>query len=317
MYYIGVDVGGTGVKAGVVTKKGKIIKSCAMPTQRDADYKVLIKDMADLVFKTLKEAGVSLDEIESVGIGFPSAVDEKNGVVMYTANINLNNAPVAQELKKYIDKPIYIGNDANCAALGEYFALNDDIVENFVAVTLGTGIGGGIIINKKLYTGSNGSAGEIGHIRLVTDGEKCSCGRDGCWECYASATALIRDSKRAAVNNPDSLLAKNIAANGGRSNGKLVFDTANEGDPAAKNVIDNYIKYIAEGIIDMINIFQPSVIAIGGGISRQGDNLLNPIKEYIKGKTYGAPYIEPCKVTMAKLGNDAGIVGAAFLGRAN
>lgn len=317
MYYIGVDVGGTGVKAGVVTKEGKIIKSCSMPTQKDADYKVLIRDIADLVFKTLKESGVAMDLIESVGIGFPSAVDEKNGVVMYTANINLNNAPVTHELKKYIDKPIYIGNDANCAALGEYFALNDESVENFVAVTLGTGIGGGIIINKKLYTGSNGSAGEIGHIRLVTGGEKCSCGRDGCWECYASATALIRDSKRAAAENPASLLAKNIAANGGRSNGRLVFDAAKEGDPTAKAVIDEYVKYIGEGIIDIINIFQPSVIAIGGGISRQGDNLLNPVKEYIKGKTYGVPYIEPCKVTMAKLGNDAGIVGAAFLGRAN
>ena len=315
MYYIGVDVGGTGVKAGIVTDNGKIIKSCAMPTRRDADYKVLIKDMADLVFRTLREAGVSMDEVESVGIGFPSAVDEKNGVVVYTANINLNNAPVVQELKKYIDKPIFIGNDANCAALGEYFALNDDSVENFVAVTLGTGVGGGIIINKKLYTGSNGSAGEIGHIRLVTDGEKCSCGRDGCWECYASATALIRDSKRAADKNPSSLLAKNIAANGGRSNGKLVFDTAGEGDPTAKAVIDEYVKYIGEGIVDIINIFQPSVIAIGGGISRQGDNLLNPVKEYIKGKTYGVSYIKPCRVTMAKLGNDAGIVGAAFLGK--
>lgn len=315
MYYIGVDVGGTGIKAGVVTEEGKIIKSCAIATNRESHYTELIKDMADLIFKTLKEAKVSVDDIKSIGIGFPSSVDDKNGVVVYTANINLNNAPVVEELQKYINKPVYIGNDANCAALGEYFALNDDSIENFVAVTLGTGVGGGIIINKKLYTGSNGSAGEIGHIRLVMDGEKCSCGRDGCWECYASATALIRDSKRAAEKNPASLLAKNIEANGGRSNGKLVFDTAKEGDETAQKVIDNYIKYISEGIIDMINIFQPSVIAIGGGISRQGDNLLNPIKEYIKGKTYGGAYITPCELTIARLGNDAGIVGAAFLGK--
>ena len=315
MYYIGVDVGGTGIKCGVVTEKGKILKSCAIATKKDSHYTELVKDMADLIFKTLKEARVSLNDVKSIGIGFPSSVDEKTGVVIYTANINLNNAPVTDELKKYIDKPIYIGNDANCAALGEYFALNDDSIENFVAVTLGTGIGGGIIINKKLYTGSNGSAGEIGHIRLVTDGEKCSCGRDGCWECYASATALIRDSKRAANKNPDSLLAKNIQENGGRSNGKLVFDTAAQGDETAKKVIDNYIKYISEGLIDMINIFQPSVIAIGGGISRQGDNILKPIKEYIKGKTYGASYIDQCEITVARLGNDAGIVGAAFLGK--
>ena len=315
MYYIGVDVGGTGIKAGVVTEDGQIIKSGAIATNRESHYTELIRDMADLIFKTLGEAKVSIDDIKSIGIGFPSSVDDKNGVVVYTANINLNNAPVVEELQKYINKPVYIGNDANCAALGEYFALNDDSIENFIAVTLGTGVGGGIIINKKLYTGSNGSAGEIGHIRLVMDGEKCSCGRDGCWECYASATALIRDSKRAAEKNPKSLLAKNIEANGRRSNGKLVFDTAKEGDETAQKVIDNYIKYISEGIIDMINIFQPSVIAIGGGISRQGDNLLNPIKEYIKGKTYGAAYITPCEITVAQLGNDAGIVGAAFLGK--
>lgn len=315
MYYIGVDVGGTGIKAGIVTEDGKIIKSCAVPTKRESHYTELIKEMAELIFKTLKEASVSVDEISSVGIGFPSSVDDKNGVVIYTANINLNNAPVVEELKKYIDKPIYIGNDANCAALGEFFALNDESIENFVAITLGTGVGGGIIINKKLYTGSNGSAGEIGHIRLVMDGEKCSCGRSGCLECYASATALIRDSKRAADKNPQSLLAKNIASNGGRSNGKLVFDTAAKGDKTAKEVIDNYIKYIAEGIIDIINIFQPDCVAIGGGISRQGDNLLNPIKEYIKGKTFGASYIKESKITIAKLGNDAGIVGAAFLAK--
>ncbi len=315
MYYIGIDVGGTGIKAGVVTEDGKILKSCAIPTSRDAHYTELVKGMADLVFKTIKEAGVSMDDIKSVGIGFPSAVDDKNGVVVYTANINLSNAPVVEELKKYINKPVYIGNDANCAALGEYFALNDDSIENFVAVTLGTGVGGGIIINKKLYTGSNGSAGEIGHIRIKMDGEKCSCGRDGCWECYASATALIRDSKRAADENPDSALYKNIEANGGRSNGKLVFDTAKEGDPTAQKVIDNYVKYIGEGLIDIINIFQPSVVAIGGGVSRQGDNLLNPIKEYVKGKIYGTRFIKQCTITMAQLGNDAGIVGAAFLGK--
>ncbi len=315
MYYIGIDVGGTGIKAGVVTEDGNILKTCSIPTKRESEYPELVKNMADLVFKTLKESAVSMDEVKSIGIGFPSAVDDKKGIVVYTANINLNNAPVVSELKKYIDKPIFIGNDANCAALGEYFALNDDSIDNFVAVTLGTGVGGGIIINKKLYTGANGSAGEIGHIRLVVNGEKCSCGRDGCWEAYASATGLIRQSMRAAEKYPDSKLAANIAANDGRSNGKLVFDTAAQGDAAAGEVIDNYVKYISEGLIDMINIFQPSVIAIGGGVSRQGDNLLKPIKEYIKGKTYGSSFISQCEITMARLGNDAGIVGAAFLGK--
>lgn len=315
MYYIGVDVGGTGVQAGVVTEEGKIINTCSMPTDRSADYTVLMKNIAELIETVVSSARLGMDDIKSIGIGFPSAVDDKKGEVVYTANINLSNAPVVAELKKYIDKPVYIGNDANCAALGEYFALGDESISNFVAITLGTGIGGGIIIDKKLYTGSNGSAGELGHIRLVANGEKCSCGRDGCWECYASATALVRESIKAAEENKNSALYKNIVSNGGRSNGKLIFDTADSGDETAIAVIDSYIKYIAEGIIDIINIFQPSVIAIGGGVSRQGDKLLNPIKKYIEGRTYGAPFITPCTLTMASLGNDAGIVGAAFLGK--
>jgi len=315
MFYIGIDVGGTGIKAGLVTEDGKIIYTCSVPTQKDKNYIVLIKDIAGLIFKILKETKTDQNNIKSIGIGFPSSVDAKTGTVIYTANINLNNAPVKEELKKYINKPIYIANDANCAARGEYFALNDDTVENFIAITLGTGIGGGIVINKKLYTGSNGSAGEVGHIRIVSDGIKCSCGRDGCWECYASATALMRETKKAADENPHSLLAKNIKANNGCVTGKLVFDTAKQGDQTAVSVIDNYIKYIGEGIIDLINIFQPSIITIGGGISRQKDNILIPLKNYINGKTYGEPFIEKCNIIMAKLGNDAGIIGAAFLGK--
>jgi len=155
----------------------------------------------------------------------------------------------------------------------------------------------------------------VGHIRIVSDGIKCSCGRDGCWECYASATALMRETKKAADENPHSLLAKNIKANNGCVTGKLVFDTAKQGDQTAVSVIDNYIKYIGEGIIDLINIFQPSIITIGGGISRQKDNILIPLKNYINGKTYGEPFIEKCNIIMAKLGNDAGIIGAAFLGK--
>lgn len=315
MYYIGLDLGGTGIKVGIVTEDGRIIAKDSAPTRAKEGYEVISKDMAELVLKVLDDNKISLDEVKSVGIGCPGSIDDKNGVVYYANNILLRNAPLCAEMKKYIDKPVYIGNDANCAALGEYFALNDDTVTDFVAITLGTGVGGGIIINKKLFTGYNGVGGELGHTVIKRDGEQCSCGRKGCWEAYASATAVIREAEKAAEKNPDSLLKANIDKNGGKANGKLVFDTADAGDETAKEVVAEYIKSISEGIINIINIFQPNVVAIGGGISSQGEKLLKPIKEYVSTRTYGAGIVPPVDITIAKLGNDAGIIGAAFLGR--
>ena len=253
--------------------------------------------------------------MESIGIGCPGSIDDKMGVVIYANNLGFKNAPICSELKKYIDKPIYINNDANCAALGEFFALNDDYVEDFIAVTLGTGVGGGVIIDKKLYTGFNSVAGELGHTVIVVDGEQCTCGRKGCWEAYASATALIREAEKAAANNPDSLLAAMIKENGGKANGKIPWDAMQSGDEVGKQVIDMYVKYVSEGIINLINTFQPNVVAIGGGISRQGDNLLTPVRKYIEDKCYGGGLVPASKIVMAQLGNEAGIIGAAFLGK--
>ena len=313
MYYIGIDIGGTGIKAGVVKENGEIICKSAIPTEAGADYTVLAKHIADLTLAVIKEAGISLDEVKSIGMGCPGSVDDKNGIVLYANNINLLDAPLCEEVRKHIDKPVYIGNDANCAALGEFFALEDESITDFIAVTLGTGVGGGIVIGGKLFTGSNGVGGELGHMVTVVEGESCSCGRNGCWEAYASATALIRDAERAAKANPDSLIAKMIEENGGKANGKIVWDAMHAGDATAKAVIDLYLQHISEGIINLVNIFQPQVIAIGGGVSVQGDNLLNPVKEYIADRCYGTT--KPAEIVMAKLGNDAGIVGAAFLGK--
>ena len=313
MYYIGIDIGGTGIKAGVVKENGEIICKSSIPTEQGADYTFLAKQIADLSFEVIKEAGITLDEVKSIGMGCPGSIDDKNGVVLYANNINLLNAPLCAEVAKYIDKPVYIGNDANCAALGEYFALNDESITDFIAVTLGTGVGGGIVIDGKLFTGSNGVAGELGHMVTVVDGENCSCGRKGCWEAYASATALISDTERAGKANPDSLVAKMIAENGGKGSGKTAWEAMRAGDATGKAVVDTYVKHIAEGIVNLINIFQPQVIAIGGGISKEGDNLLNPVKECVKDRCYGT--LEHAEIVMAKLGNDAGIVGAAFLGK--
>lgn len=313
MVYLGIDIGGTGIKAGVVTADGKLLYKESAPTQASLGYEVLAKDIANLIKSVMENQNIALDDIAAIGMGCPGSIDDKNGVVIYANNINLINAPLCAEVRKYIDKPVYIGNDANCAALGEYFAMNDSSIEDFVAITLGTGVGGGIIINKKIYTGFNSVAGELGHTVIAIDGEQCTCGRKGCWEAYASATALIRDAERAAAKNPKSVLAEKISENGGKATGKIVFDCANGGDETAKAVVDQYYKYVAEGIINIVNTFQPQYVAIGGGISNQGDNLLEPVKKYVRAGSYGGDLVRPTEIVIAKLGNDAGIVGAALL----
>lgn len=315
MYYIGIDLGGTGAKAGVVTEDGKIIAKSTASTKEISGYENVVKVMADITYDVIEKANITKDDVKSIGIGCPGSVDDKRGIVYYSNNIVMENAPLVEEMKKYIDKPIYIGNDANCAALGEYWAFKDGEMENFVLITLGTGVGGGIILNGKLYTGFNGVAGELGHTIIQMDGEPCTCGRYGCWEAYASATALIRDTERGANANPDSVLNKMIEENDGKANGKMPFDAAEMGDSAGKEVVKNYIRYLGEGIIDMINIFQPKLIAIGGGVSNQGDNLIKPLGEYVYPKVYGAGHTPATKIVTASLGNDAGIIGAAFLGK--
>ena len=313
MIYFGVDVGGTGIKVGAVTPEGKLLYMDSAPTQASLGYEVLASDIANLINKIMAEKDISLDEVGGIGLGCPGSIDDKNGVVIYSNNINLTNAPLCAEVRKHIDKPVFIGNDANCAALGEYFALNDSSVDHMVAITLGTGVGGGIILNKKLFTGFNGIAGELGHTSLIMDGEQCTCGRKGCWEAYASVTALNREAVKAAQAAPDSLLAKEIAENDGKSNGKILFGCAKSGDETALAVLDRYAKYVAEGLIDLINIFQPEYVVIGGGVSAQGDYLLNPIKKYVANGTYGGELIKTAEIRMAQLGNDAGIIGAALL----
>ena len=313
MVYLGVDIGGTGIKVGVVTKEGKLLYKDTAPTQAELGYEVLAQDIGKLIKKVMDSQNLKLDDIEAVGMGCPGSVDEKNGMVLYANNICMTNAPLCDEVRKYIDKPTYIGNDANCAALGEFFALDDKNASNFVAVTLGTGVGGGIIINKRIYTGFNGSAGELGHITLTMDGEPCTCGRKGCFEAYASVTALNRQAISAIEKNPKSLLAEKINENGGKSNGKIIFECYHKGDDTAIKVVNKYIEYVSHGLVDIVNIFQPEYLAIGGGISAQGDTLLKPIAEYVRKNSYGAEYNKNTKVVAAKLGNDAGIIGAALL----
>lgn len=307
--YIGIDLGGTNIAAGLVSDDGKIISKASTPTLLPRDYTEIVKDMAELTKKLIDEAGLTEADIAGIGIGCPGSIDSKAGIVAYSNNLKMNHAPIAKELKKYYNLPVNILNDADAAAFGEYM-INGNNADSFIFITLGTGIGGGVIINKKVYSGSNGAGGELGHITLVHGGVPCNCGNIGCWEAYASVTALIRQTKEAMDKHPDSLM-KEFAEKEGKVSGRTAFDAAKAGDEAAKAVVAQYCEYLASGLVSIINIFQPEKLVIGGGISKEGEYLLKPVRDYCNAHEYNK-YMKKVEISIATLFNDAGIIGAAL-----
>ncbi len=308
--YLGIDLGGTNIAIGLVDTHCKILAQDSCPTKAPRSCEEIVRDMAKLCREVTESAGFTMEDIKGIGIGTPGSVDSKTGTVVYANNLGWNHAPLADELNKHFPgMPIAVENDANAAAFGEYMATDRD-VDSFVAVTLGTGVGGGIILNKKIFRGFNGAAGELGHYTLVHNGEPCTCGKKGCWESYASVTALISQTKKAIAENPDSLMAK-TAKETGKVNGRTSFDAAKAGDPVAQKVVDQYIAYIADGVVSVVNIFEPEILMIGGGISAEGEYLMAPIRKHVTEFAYskGLPQTE---LRIASLGNDAGIIGAAM-----
>lgn len=309
MYYIGIDLGGTNIAVGVVSEEAKIIATDSVPTLAEREYPEIVADMAMVCKRVVEKAGLTMNDIKAVGIGTPGSVDRENGVVLYANNLKFSNTPIAEELRKHINLPVHIENDANAAAYGEY-VVNGNGAKDFVFITLGTGVGGGIIVNEKLYTGFNGIGGELGHMTIMHGGKMCSCGNPGCWEAYASVTALICQTKEAIEKHPDSLMKK-IAEENGEVNGRTAFEAAKAGDAEGMAVVEKYREYVASGILNIINIFQPEKLMIGGGISREGEYLIAPIREYCK--KYGYNKISKATdIQAATLFGDAGIVGAAL-----
>ncbi len=307
--YIGIDLGGTNIAAGLTDKNGEIIYADSLPTIKERRPDEIIADMAKLAVRVTEKGGYRMSDVDAVGIGSPGTIDNSKGVVVYSNNIVMDNVPMAEIFQRHIDLPVNIENDANAAAYGEYFACGEKC-SSFVFMTLGTGVGGGIIIDGKIYRGFNGAGAEIGHSSIVRNGKLCTCGRRGCLEAYASVSALIEQTREKMKICPDSMMNK-YAAEKGEINGKTAFDCAELGDRAAMDVRDEYIGYVAEGVTNLVNIFQPELFVIGGGISRQGDVLLNPIKKYVRKNDYNK-HMPKTKIRTAKLFGDAGIVGAAM-----
>lgn len=312
-YRIGIDLGGTNIKVGIVNEKNEIMSHRSEPTVVNRSYKEIIKTIADTVLQLLMEKHINIDECISLGIGSPGTIDNETGMILYSNNFGWENIPILAELKEYMNLPMYISNDANCAALGEAVAGAAVGCKNIVLLTLGTGIGSGIILNGKIYEGGHAGGAELGHCMLVAGGERCTCGRDGCFESYASATALIRETRIAAVKNEKSLINEISEYNIAKISGITPFLAATRGDEAGIRVVNNYIKYLSEGIINIINIFRPDKVLISGGICNQGDNLVIPVNEYVKKYCFAGDKAYIAIVERASLGNMAGMIGAASL----
>ena len=310
-YHIGIDLGGTNIAAGVVDSSFNILSKASTPTKRPRPCRDICADMVKVALDAVEQAGLSADDIESVGVGAPGTVNSETGTIEYSNNLDFYNEPVADYIAELIHKPVYIENDANAAAYGEYIAGSAKGASDAVCITLGTGVGGGIIIDGKIYSGFNFAGAEIGHMVVEADGPLCTCGRRGCFEVFSSATGLIRMTKEAMDADPTSKMHEMM---GDHISGRLAFNAMRAGDESAKKVVDKYIKYLAIGITNTINIFQPEILCIGGGVCNEGDALMTPLREAVKEQVYSKRSAKNTEIVRASLGNEAGIIGAAFLG---
>ncbi|MCR5529531.1 MAG: ROK family protein [Saccharofermentans sp.] len=314
-YYVGIDLGGTNIKAGIVTESGELLNKQSIKTHAERTMEEIIKDMGELALKVIEEANLKVSDVTAIGIGSPGTPDNKAGVLVYSSNLPFNMAPMRKLIREVVDLPVYIDNDANCAGMAEAVAGAAKGTQDSVTITLGTGVGAGVIVNGRIYSGFNQAGSEFGHTVLVSGGQPCSCGRKGCFEAYSSASALIRMTKEAADANPDSILNVLIEENG-KVSGKTAFEAMRRGDETGKAVVDMYIDYLADGLANAINTFMPEVLVIGGGVCNEGDPLIVPLREKTLSRPYFGPGVKKTQIKLAQMGNDAGIVGAAMMGKA-
>ena len=313
MYRICVDLGGTNIAVGVIDENYNIIGRGKMKTNTPRPAEAIMKDIVAAVDLAIADAKITRADVASVGIGTPGTVNRETGMIEYANNLQFNKVPAVEILKSMFDVKYLLENDANCAALGEALAGAGVGKKSFVAVTLGTGVGGGIVMDGQVISGCNGAGGELGHMVIQMEGEACNCGRIGCWERYASATALVRQTKEKMKACPDSYMWKLCGGVLENAGGRTAFDAMRAGDEAGKAVVDAYIRYVAVGTVNIINMLQPEMICFGGGISNEGETLLEPVRAFVEANRYSRYCDVQTEICRATLGNDAGIIGAALL----
>lgn len=312
-YTIGIDLGGTNIVAGVVDAQGTLLGIASQKTNLPASAPQIADRMAVTAQAVAERTGVNWAEVTRIGAGIPGSVDSGVGMVEYANNLDFYHVPMRELLESRLKRPVVIANDANAAAYGEYSAGRGKNAKSFIALTLGTGVGSGVILNGQLLEGCNASAGELGHLPIRWDGVPCTCGLQGCFEAYASATALIEQTKAAMQDCPTSYLWQLCHGDLAAVDGKTAFDGKRAGDATAAGVVDQYLTYLGVGITGIINIFQPEVLCIGGGLSREGDTLLEPVRRFVAEHGYSRFSKPQTRIEAALLGNDAGVIGAALL----
>lgn len=312
-YSLGIDIGGTNLKVGLVGRNRKIFMEKRVKTDAGGGYEHVRDAIIGACKDLMAQAEITTSDIRQIGIGCPGTCNQQTGCVEYSNNLGWNNVPLRNDIEAAFGVKTYLDNDANAAAYGEYLAGAAKGCNSAIIITLGTGLGAGIIINGKLFSGSNYAGAEIGHTVIVADGKSCTCGRKGCFEAYSSATGLVRMTREKLEQFPDSIMAK-IAEKDGKISGRTAFKAEREGCPVGADVVKEYIKYLACGLINVINVFQPDILCIGGGVCNEGDYLLNPLKELVASEIYSKNSAKNTRITICELGNTAGIIGAAMLG---
>ena len=308
----GIDLGGTFIKYGLVAEDGRIIEKGKVPTPPGCGYAETLNAIASAVRGIAEKSGV---RIRCAGVGSPGVIDGARGYVVTSGNLGWENKPFARDLSALLGVPATLANDANAAAFGEYICGAGRAYKSVVLVTLGTGVGSGIVLNGELFEGCEGAGAELGHEVIRFGGEKCSCGRRGCFEAYASASALVRQTKNAMICHPESKMWELCKGSADNADGRTAFDGMRQDDETAKEVVERYLGYLAEGIANIVNVFRPQAVLIGGGISAEGETITKPLQEIVDFRILGHGRYAPVKIRAASLGNDAGLVGAAMLAK--
>lgn len=312
-YIIGIDLGGMSAKGALFSADGRILCENSVKTCSKNGFECTVNDLARLAFDLVKSQGGTMDDVAAIGMGAPGVVDSSAGVVLRWSNYGWVDAPLAERLASLTGKRVYIANDANVAALGESKFGATANFQSSILLTIGTGVGGGMVFDGKLIEGFKSAGAELGHITIREGGLPCACGRRGCYEKYASATALIQQTRAAMAEDLSSEMWKIVDGKMENVDGRTAFAAARKGDETAKKVIHQFVGYLSEGIADFVNILRPEAIVLGGGVANEGEDLFKPLREAVDARTYIAMDIVPLKIVGAKLGNRAGVYGAYAL----
>lgn len=310
---IGIELGVKNIVVGIVDKNGKLLRKDSTPMGKDRPFEDIVKDIFELIKKVLEDEAIELKSVKHIGVGCPGITDNENGIILRSYTLNLFNANIRAELQKYINISVHVENDANCVAVAEYLLGAAYGTSSSLTIKIGNGIGGGIIIDDNIYNGFNFGGTEFGHMTIDFHGRECKCGRKGCWETYASATALINETKKTALENPDSLIMKICNNDLSQISELTAYEAAKAGDPYAKRVFDEYLEVLSEGIANIVNILMPAIVVIAGPISKLGDYLANPLIALLNQKIYCRGLKLP-EFKMAEMGTAGIVIGAAMLG---